>query len=111
MFSKKLVTALVGVALAIAAPAAYAMPIDPVGAPETTQEVPNVPPPPSSIAMSAADEYEVLRAPAGSTAVAGEPSSPSGFDWASAAIGAVAAAGIALVTLAALSTRRRAVLG
>ena len=111
MFSKKLVTALVGVALAIAAPAAYAMPIDPVGAPATTQEVPDVPPPPSSIAMSAADEYEALRAPAGSTAVAAEPSSPSGFDWPSAAIGAVAAAGIALLTVAALSTRRRAVLG
>ena len=111
MFSRKLVTALVGVVLAIAAPAAYAMPVDPNGAPGTTQEVPQVPPPPSSIAMSAADEYEVLRAPVGSTEVADEPSSPSGFDWLSAAIGAVAAAGIALVTIAALSTRRRTALG
>jgi hypothetical protein len=111
MFSRKLVTALVGVVLAIAAPAAYAMPVDPNGAPGTTQEVPQVPPPPSSIAMSAADEYEVLRAPVGSTEVADEPSSPSGFDWVSAAIGAVAAAGIALVTIAALSTRRRTALG
>jgi hypothetical protein len=111
MFSMKLVTALVGVALAIAAPAAYAMPIDPVSAPVTTQEVPHVPPPPSSIAMSAADEYEALRAPVGSAEVADEPSSPSGFDWASAAIGAVAAAGVALVSVAALSTRRRSALG
>jgi hypothetical protein len=111
MFSRKLVTALVGVVLAIAAPAAYAMPVDPNGAPGTTQELPQVPPPPSSIAMSAADEYEVLRAPVGSTEVADEPSSPSGFDWLSAAIGAVAAASIALVTIAALSTRRRTALG
>jgi hypothetical protein len=111
MSSIKLVTALVGVALAIAAPAAYAMPMDPNGAPGTTQQVPHVPPPPSSIAMSAADEYELLRAPVASTEVADEPSSPSGFDWVSAAIGAAAAAGIALVTVAALSTRRRTALG
>ena len=111
MISKTLVTGLLGVALAISAPAASAMPMDPNGAPGTTMEVPQVPPPPSSIAVSAADEYEVLRAPAGSTQVASEPASPSGFDWVSAAIGAVAAAGIALVTLAALSTRRRTALG
>jgi hypothetical protein len=111
MISKTLVTALVGFALAISAPAASAMPMDPNGAPGTTQEVPHVPPPPSSIAVSAADEYELLRAPVGSTEVADEPSSPSGFDWVSAAIGAVAAAGIALVTVAALSTRRRTALG
>jgi hypothetical protein len=111
MFSMKLVTALVGVALAIAAPAAYAMPLDPIDTSGTTQQVPYVPPPPSSIAISAADEYEALRAPAGSTKVAGEPSPPSGFDWASAAIGAVAASGIALVTVAALGMRRRAALG
>jgi hypothetical protein len=113
MSSMKLVTALVGVALAIAAPAAYAMPVDPNGAPGTTQEVPYVPPPPSSIATSAADEYELLRAPVASTEVADEPSSPSGFDWVSAAIGAVAVAatGIGLVTVAALRTRRRTALG
>jgi hypothetical protein len=111
MISKTLVTALVGIALAISAPAASAMPMDPNGAPGATQEVPQVPPPPSSIAASAADQYEVLRAPAGSTQVGGEPASPSGFDWLSAAIGALAAAGIALVTVAALSTRRRTALG
>ena len=109
MSSTKLVTALVGLALAIAAPAAYAMPADPLGAPGATQQVPDVPPP-SSIAVSAADEYEVLRAPDApvtGTAVADEPSSPSGFDWLSAAIGALAVAGIALATVGALSTRRR----
>lgn len=117
MISRKLVTALLAVTLAIAAPAAYAMPVDPVGATTPTEQVPDVPPPPSSIAMTAKDQYEVLRAPvggtevAGGTAVADEPSSPSGFDWMSAAIGAVAAAGIALATVAALSTRRRTALG
>jgi hypothetical protein len=112
MISAKLATALLAVTLAIAAPAAYAIPADPVGAPAPTQQVPDVPPPPSSIAMSAADEYEVLRAPVASTEVADEPSSPSGFDWVSAAMGAAAAAaGIALVTVAALSTRRRTALG
>jgi hypothetical protein len=93
------------------------MPADSVGAPTPTEQVPDVPPPPSSIAMTAKDQYEVLRAPvggtevAGGTAVADEPSSPSGFDWVSAAIGAVATAGIALVTVAALSARRRTALG
>jgi hypothetical protein len=111
MISAKLPIALLAVTLAIATPAAYAMPVDPVRAPGTTQEVPHVPPPPSSIAMSAKDQYEVLRTPVGSTEVADEPSSPSGFDWASAAIGAVAAAGIALATVAVLSTRRRTALG
>ena len=117
MISSKLATALLAVTLAIAAPAAHAMPVDPVGTPTPTEQVPDVPPPPSSIAMTAKDQYEVLRAPvggtevAGGTAVADEPSSPSGFDWVSAAIGAVAAAGIALATFTAMSTRRRTALG
>jgi hypothetical protein len=38
--------------------------------------------------------------------VADEPSSPSGFDWVSAAIGAVAAAGLSLVLMATLGLRR-----
>ena len=46
-----------------------------------------------------------------SAPLADEPSTPSGFDWVSATIGAVAAAGIALATVAALSTRRRTALG
>ena len=38
--------------------------------------------------------------------VADEPSSPGGFDWVSAAIGAVAAAGASLVLMASLGLRR-----
>ena len=111
MRSTKLVTTLVGVVLVTAAPAANAMPVDPVSAPVISRVQDDVPPPPSSIAMSAADQYEVLRMPVGSTEVAGDPSAPAGFDWVSAAIGAVAAAGLTLVSAAALSTRRRTALG
>jgi hypothetical protein len=107
MRSTKLITALV-CATMFAAPAAYAMPIDPRTTVVTTSGAPDVPPPPSSIAMSAGDEYEALRAPAPQP-VADTPSAPAGFDWLSAAIGAAAAAGLALVSLAALGTRRRAV--
>jgi hypothetical protein len=115
MRSTRLTTTLIGmvVAAAFAAPTASAMPIDPVAPSVTTRDVPDVSPPPSSIAASAGEDYEALRAPAAtgeSTAVAvDEPSAPAGFDWVSAAIGAVAAAGIALVSLAAIGTRRRTV--
>jgi hypothetical protein len=40
--------------------------------------------------------------------VADEPSSPSGFDWVSAAIGAVAAAALSLLLVATLGLRRPA---
>ena len=40
--------------------------------------------------------------------VADQPSSPGGFDWVSAAIGAVAAAGLSLVLMATLGLRRPA---
>jgi hypothetical protein len=40
--------------------------------------------------------------------VADEPSSPGGFDWVSAAIGAVAAAGLSLMLMATLGLRRPA---
>jgi hypothetical protein len=95
------------VAATIAAPVAYALPADPVG---SRGSVPEVAPPPSSIAMSAGDSYEELRSPGGSTSVASqavEPSVPGGFDWVSAAIGAVAAAGLSLVAMAALGMRRQ----
>ena len=105
MRSTKLVTALV-CAMMFAAPAAYAMPIDPRSTGATTSGAPDVPPPPSSIAMSAGEEYEALRSTSPQP-VAEEPSAPTGFDWASATIGAAAVAGLALVSLAALSTRRR----
>jgi hypothetical protein len=116
MRSTKLIAALVGAALAagLAAPVAYAKPIDPIGSTSDTREVPYVAPPPSSIAASAGqdEEYEALRAPRGSTPVAAaEPTAPTGFDWVSAAIGAVAAAGLALVSVAAISMRRRAAIG
>ena len=109
MRSTRLNTALAGlvVAATLAAPAAYAMPIDAV-APAVTREPSYVPPPPSSIAASAGQEYEKLRAPGASQPVVDEPSAPSGFDWVSAAIGAVAAAGVAVVSIAALGMRRPA---
>jgi hypothetical protein len=111
MRSTKLVTTLVGVILATAAPAAYAMPAEPVAPPAAAPSTSDVPPPPSSIAMSAAEQYEVLRTPVGTMEVADEPSPPSGFDWVSGAIGAVAAAGLTLVSAAALTTRRRTAIG
>jgi hypothetical protein len=71
-----------------------------------------VPPPPSSIAASAAKEYSRLRACAqDDTATvatapdAFEPSPPTGFDWVSATIGAIAAAGLSLLLAAALGVR------
>lgn len=112
MRSTKLAAALVCAGL-ITAPAANAMPVGQLTVAGTTSDAP--PPPPSSIAMSAGDEYEALRAP--TTVVAPEPvaasepvapSAPTGFDWVSAAIGAAATAGLALVSLATMGTRRRA---
>lgn len=109
MRSTRLNTALAGLVIAatLAAPAAYAMPIDPV-APAVTREASDVPPPPSLIAASAGQEYEKLRAPGTSEPVADEPSAPGGFDWVSAAIGAVAAAGVAVVSMATLGMRKPA---
>ena len=66
--------AAVAVATAVAAPAAGAQPID-------------IPPPPSSIAAGAEEEYAELRA---AQPVADAPSGGS-FDWPSAAIGGVCA--------------------
>jgi len=113
MRSTKLGTRLLGMALAavIAAPVAYAMPADPVGSTTATHEASDVPPPPSSIAASAGEEYEALRAPDESTAAVDAPAVAGGFDWASAAIGAVAAAALSLVSLAAIATRRRSAIG
>jgi hypothetical protein len=111
MPSTRLNTALAGlvVAATLAAPAAYATPTDPV-APAVTRTAPDVAPPPSSIAASAGQEYEALRAPktVASQPVADQPSTPSGFDWVSAVIGAIAAAGVAVVFIAALGMRRPA---
>ena len=103
MRSTRLNTALAG--LIVAAPRRSQH--DPV-APAVSREASDVPPPPSSIAASAGEEYEALRAPktVASQPVADQPSTPSGFDWVSAAIGAVAAAGVAVVSIAALGVRK-----
>jgi hypothetical protein len=76
---------------------------------------PEVAPPPSSIAASAAEEYKDLRAGDGVEAptpepqpVADEPSEPAGFDLVSAAIGAVVGGGLSLVLMATLGMRRTA---
>jgi hypothetical protein len=108
MFRKTL--AAVTVAFVLAAPAAYAAPADlrtPSATQEAVSEVP--PPPPSLMAASAAEEYEQLRAagaPAGVPAVEAEPSTPGGFDWVSAAIGAATASALALLALGLFGPRR-----
>jgi hypothetical protein len=130
----RLATALAGAALASAlavsgASAHYG---------QQTDNPEYVPPPPSSIAVSAAEEYQDLRSPdtrdqadgyapgnaqdlrspdtvdaaggyhptVAQQPVADEPSEPSGFDFVSAAIGAIAAGAVALVLMAALGLRR-----
>lgn len=111
-YRKRLATAMAGAALACAlavsgASAHYGS----QGSPDAGNS-PEVAPPPSSIAISAAEEYENLRAPEGYGAtlepqpVAGEPSEPAGFDLVSAAIGAVAAAGLSIVLMATIGMRR-----
>jgi hypothetical protein len=93
---------------------------DAVDAARTAGDPPDVAPPPSSIAAPAGETYEDLRSPDARDAaedyhptldsqpVFDEPSEPSGFDWVSAAIGAAAAAGLALVLVATLGLRRPA---
>lgn len=95
-YKKCLATAMVVAALAIALPVSSA----------SAQS--NVAPPPSSIAASAEDDYQSLRAAAAQQPSVDEPSEPSGFDFASAAIGAAVAAGLSMVLVAALSIRRPA---
>ena len=92
-YKKSLATFMAVIALAIALPVAGA----------SAQS--DVAPPPSSIAASAEQEYQSLRAAAQQPTV-DEPSEPSGFDFASAAIGAAVAAGLSIVLMTALSIRR-----
>jgi hypothetical protein len=107
--------AALAVVAAIAAPAAYAAGSVHPRSPVVRCDPSAGPPPPSSIAASAAKEYAILRAcrrQADSTTfvsapVARKPSAPTGFDWASAAIGAIAVAGVSLMSVAALGVRRR----
>jgi hypothetical protein len=103
--------ALAAIAIAgpIAAPAAYAIPIDagpPAGSADAGRDAGEIPPPPSSIAVSAAKEYDALRSLA-ARPIADAPSAPRGFDWMSALIGATAAAGLALASIATLGMRKR----
>jgi hypothetical protein len=73
-----------------------------------------VPPPASSIAASAGEEYQALRSTGTGDLASARPTpapqplvdEPSGFDLVSAAIGAVAAAALSLVLIATLGTRR-----
>jgi hypothetical protein len=100
--------AAIAVAAMIGAPAAYA-------GSDATCDPHAVPPPPSSIAASAAAQYDALRSCGAqdrntavvSQPIADEPSGQRGFDWVSALIGAAAAAGLALVSMATLGMRRR----
>jgi hypothetical protein len=110
-YRKRLATAVAGAALASAlavsgASANYGS--QPVSSPE-------VAPPPSSIAVSAAEEYQDLRSPGTGDQADGSrptpqgavaPSEPAGFDLLSAAIGAVAAGGLSLLLMATLGMRR-----
>jgi hypothetical protein len=103
---KSLATAMIVVALALVLPVSGASAH--YGAqPASSSEVA---PPASSIAASATDEYQNLRAAAQQPVVAEptESSEPSGFDLVSAAIGAAIAGGLSLVLMATLTTRRAA---
>jgi hypothetical protein len=116
-FKNKLGGALaaLAVATAIMGPAASARPVFDRPTPVATCDPSAVPPPPSSIAASAAKEYELLRScgaqaegtTAASAPITREPSPPSGFDWLSAAIGGIVAAGLSLALAAAVGMRRR----
>ena len=116
---RAMATALAGAAIAsaIGATGASARPVEQFvpGAAGGTVESPSVPPPPSSIAAPAGKAYEELRSPRQPVAqptgepqpVVDEPSSPSGFDLPSAAVGAATGAGIVIVLLAAGGLARR----
>jgi hypothetical protein len=119
-YKKRLATALAGAALASALAVSGAS-ADPhaIDAASRAADAPAAaPPPPSSIAASAGDKYQDLRAPdtrdqaegysptLEPQPVAGGPSEPTGFDLVSAAIGAVAAGALSLVLMATLGLRR-----
>jgi hypothetical protein len=109
MATKKAVaTALAAAAVAssVGAPGASARPVEQYipGAAGGASDSPSVPPPPSSIAVPAAEAYQELRsadtASTGSLPVVDEPSPAGGFDLPSAAIGAAAGTGLGIVLLA-----------
>jgi len=107
-------TALAGAAIAssLGAPAVSAVPGEqPLpGASAGASDSRSVPPPPSSIAASAVEEYEELRSPDATTIPARvvEVRADRGFDWGDAGIGATGL--LALVAIgagAAVATGRR----
>jgi hypothetical protein len=115
--TSSIAVALVGAALASVAlaPGATAIPYEDFRSPGVVDAVA---PPPSSIAASAGDAYQALRAPDARDAalaqerylssygatvsqpVADKSPASDGFDWTSAAIGAAAGAGLLLVLIA-----------
>lgn len=123
-YKKRLATAIAGAALASALAVSSASAnhgfqslrsSDAVDAARAAGDAPRVAPPPSSIAAPAAEQYQDLRSPNTSDQADGyspklesqpvvdEPSSPGGFDWVSAAIGAAAGTGLLLILLAAVA--------
>jgi len=109
-FKKRLTTALAAAALS------SALAVSGAHAHHGSQSVPppEVAPPASSIAASAGEEYQDLRsaglAEVARPAATQQPgvSEPSGFDLASAAIGAAVAAGLSILLVATLAMRRPA---
>lgn len=109
-FKKTLASAMAAAALA------SAMAVSPAHAHHGFQSTgsPEVAPPASSIAASAGEDYQALRATGTGDLASARPApaqqpvvdEPSGFDPVSAAIGAVAAAALSLVLMATLNTRR-----
>jgi hypothetical protein len=108
-YKKRLATALAGAALASALVVSGAS-ADPhaIDAANRAANPPPVASPQDLRAPDTRDAAEGYSPTLESQSVADEPSSPGGFDWVSAAIGAVAAAGLSLVLMATLGMRRPA---
>jgi hypothetical protein len=111
---KALATALAGAAIAslVVAPAGLARPIEQMLPSAATEDSGSRSiPPPSSIAASAAGEYDNMRStgatPTASQPVVDAPSPAQGFDLPSAAIGAAAGTGVVILLLAAGALVRR----
>ena len=108
-YKKRLATALAGAALASALAVSGAS-ADPHAIDAHNRAV-NPPPVASAQDLrmpDTRDQAEGYSPTVESQPVADQPSSPGGFDWVSAAIGAVAAAGLSLVLMATLGLRRPA---
>jgi hypothetical protein len=108
-FKTRLATALAGAALASALIVSGAS-ADPhaIDAHDRAVNPPPVASPQDLRMPDTRDQAEGYSPTLESQPVADEPSSPSGFDWVSAAIGAVAAAALSLLLVATLGLRRPA---